>query len=500
MNETVIFRADASTEIGTGHVMRSLALAQGWRRARGQAIFAQAESTPAVEQRLRGEGMEIVPLKSAPGSADDAAQTVAQARALEASWVVADGYHFDTTWQRQIKDAGFRLLLLDDYGHAERYHADLVLNQNLYANASLYAQREPYTWLLLGTRYALLRHEFLEWRNWQREIPAVARKVLVTIGGGDPDNITLEVLHALQEMSIEPLEMAVVAGPANPHWDQIKAAVTNQQVQTLTNVTEMPSLMAWADMAVTGAGSTCWELAFMGLPSLLIVIADNQQPVAEGMDAAGAAKNLGRAATLDPTKTTLRIESLIKDRKHRTEMSRLGRELVDGDGASRVVMRMTGEPLRLRVAREEDCRLLWEWATEPEVRASAFSTESIPWVNHVPWFERKLDDTNCRILIGVDEAERAFGQVRFDWNEAGDAEVDVSLDKSERGSGLGRQLLDAAAKRIFRESPVQRIHAYVKLDNVKSLRAFEKAGFKNLGVDTVRGHKAMHFARAKADE
>jgi UDP-2,4-diacetamido-2,4,6-trideoxy-beta-L-altropyranose hydrolase len=499
---TLLIRADASTKIGTGHVMRCLALAQGWQSAGGQAVFAQAESTPTLEQRLRGERMEVVRLNSAPGTSYDVAQTVEHARMHQASWIVADGYCFGATWQKRIKAAGFRLLILDDYGHTEHYYADLVLNQNVSANERLYAQREPSTQLLLGTCYALLRHEFLEWRNWQRKIPAIAHKILVTLGGSDPYNVTLEVLRALQDVSIKPLEIVVVAGAANPHLKQIKAAVpaTNEHMQLLTNVTKMPSLMAWADMAVTGAGSTCWELAFMGLPSLLIVIADNQQPVAEGMDAACAAKNLGHGANLDPIKTIQGIETLIKDTKHRAEMSRHGRELVDGDGASRVVMRMTGAPLRLRVAREEDCRLLWEWVNEPEMRASAFSTGSIPWVNHVAWFERKLHDPNCRILIGVNEAEKAFGQVRFDWNEAGEAEVDVSLDESERGSGLGRQLLDAAAKRMFRESSVQRVHAYVKPDNVKSLRVFEKASFKNLGVDTVRGHQAIHFARAKVDE
>src|SRR5437667_346563 len=113
----VIFRVDASPVIGTGHVMRCLALAQACRRSGGSAIFGSAEITPALDTRLTGEGFQSVRLSTAPGSVEDATNTVAVALEHNASWVVADSYNFGTDYQHAIKAAGLRLLLLDDYGH-----------------------------------------------------------------------------------------------------------------------------------------------------------------------------------------------------------------------------------------------------------------------------------------------------------------------------------------------------------------------------------------------
>ena len=219
---TLLIRADGNARIGTGHIMRCLALAQAWQCKGGKVVFAMVDSTPSIERRLSGEGMEFVRLDSSPGSLADATQTINQALICQAPWIVADGYYFGATWQKEIKDAGSRLLIIDDFAHAEHYYADLVLNQNLHADANLYAPREHYTRLLLGTRYVQLRREFLDWRNWQREIPAVARHILITLGGSDPDNVTGKVIHALDFM--QDVEAVVVVGGSNPNLDSLQSA------------------------------------------------------------------------------------------------------------------------------------------------------------------------------------------------------------------------------------------------------------------------------------
>jgi UDP-2,4-diacetamido-2,4,6-trideoxy-beta-L-altropyranose hydrolase len=319
--------------------MRCLALAQAWQDAGGRVVFLMAMETPALEARLRSEGMEVIHLPVQPGSTDDAIRTADFAHQVGADWVVVDGYHFGADYQRIIKDSGLRLLFIDDNGHAGHYSADLVLNQNIHAHEGLYPNREPYTRLLLGTRYVLLRREFLKWRGWKREIPEVARKVLVTMGGSDPDNVTLKVVQALQQVDMDGLEATVVVGGSNPHYEELQSAVQDSRfpIRLESNVVDMPELMAWADVAVSAGGSTSWELAFMGVPTLVLILASNQRPIAECLDAVGVAINLGWYADVSPKEMAQVVMQLLKAPRTRAEMSQRGRRLVDGVGSDRVL-------------------------------------------------------------------------------------------------------------------------------------------------------------------
>ena len=213
--------------MGTGHVMRCLALAQAWQETGGRAVFAMAETTPAISQRLLAERCEASTVSGRSGTMEDAQHTIAHARQLESRWIAVDGYQFGADYQRVLKEAGFKVLFLDDYGHARHYCADVVLNQNVGFGAELYRDREPQTQLLLGPRYCLLRREFAAWRTWKREIQPTCRRLLVTMGGSDPENLTLRVLQALANLAglEEDLEVTVVTGGSNPHLKVLEDAV-----------------------------------------------------------------------------------------------------------------------------------------------------------------------------------------------------------------------------------------------------------------------------------
>ena len=341
MPDSLLIRAEASPRIGTGHVMRCLALAQRWRRHGGRVIFAQRETVPALATRLRDEEMATDVLAGAAGSADEARETITLAGKSAATWIVADGYVFGAAWQKQIKAAGFRLLVIDDYGHAERYYADLVLNQNAAADEARYARREPTTRLLLGTRYTLLRTEFLRHRPASREVSAAAKKILVTLGGADADNVTGAVIEAL--LPLAGVEAVVVIGASNPHLDAVKKKLTaHPAIRLVVNAANMPELMAWADVAISAAGSTAWELAYMGLPSVLIVTADNQLGIAEALGREGISVNLGSHRGLAASSVTDAIGGLLTDGSRRQEMSRKGSRLIDGQGADRVLSFLGG--------------------------------------------------------------------------------------------------------------------------------------------------------------
>ncbi len=368
---TLVIRADASIAIATGHVMRCLALAQAWQDAGGNVVFAMAESTPAIDARLRSEGVEIVQLDVSPNSIQDARDLAALASDRQAVWVVADGYRFDFDYQCNLKRAGLKLMFVDDLGQCKHYSADLVLNQNVHASESMYASRDAYTRLLLGPRFAMLRREFRPWGEWQRKITPTGRKVLVTMGGSDPDNVTAVVLEALGKVKIDGLEVVAVLGGSNPHIDFLERYASQSPcIRFLKDATNMPEAMAWADLAVSAAGSTCAEMCLLGLPAVLIDLAENQTPVAGALGRKQAAIHLGSSKKVIAAKIAGTVQELLLSMEHRISLSQRSRELVDGEGAEWVIAAIHSGDLRLRRVHEKDCRQLWEWANDPEVRPS----------------------------------------------------------------------------------------------------------------------------------
>jgi len=345
--DTLLIRADASVATGTGHVMRCLALAQAWQDVGGRAAFAMAEVTSALRTRLAWESCEVFSISSPVGSAEDASQTIARASELHCEWIVVDGYHFSASYQQALKAAGFKIVFLDDYGHAQHYSAQLVVNQNVYASETLYANRDPHSLLLLGPRYCLLRREFLAWRDWKREVPQVGRRLLVTMGGSDPENLTARAMDALALVEIEDLEAIVVVGGSSPHSElQEGKAQGRKKISVCRDVSNMAELMAWADAAVSSAGTTVLELAFMGVPTILVTVADNQRANAGACEKLELALNLGDFSDVSPTQLAAELEALITDPERQMRMTCIARALVDGRGAERVAARLIAESRR----------------------------------------------------------------------------------------------------------------------------------------------------------
>ncbi len=497
---TLLIRADASAAIGTGHVMRCLALAQAWQDAGGKAVFAMAQSTEAVRARVANESCEMMTVPSAAGSDADLKHTVALAENLNSGWVVVDGYHFGAQYQRGVKSSGQKLLLLDDYGQSQHYFADVVLNQNLSARPEAYLNRECQTRLLLGPRYAMLRREFNGWRDWRRTVSPICRRVLVTMGGSDERNVTASVIKGLCLSTIGDLQVTVLVGGSNPHLHELQAMVAGStlNMQLLKDVSNVGELMAESDIAISAAGTTCWELCLLGLPSMLIDIADNQTAVAQELHQRGCAIHIGR--DIEPESVAEKMKWLCEASEVRHSLARLSRELVDGQGATRVVSLLSGiESLSLRPAEERDRRLLWEWANDPQVRNAAFSSTPIPWERHEIWFTSKLKDPDCRILIAEDCQGRAVGQFRVDWKHDGEGEIDVSVSSACRKSGYGTILINLGVSRVFAERG-ERLHAFVKAENHASRHAFERSGFKSVGEESVQGYQAIHYIHTRKHE
>jgi UDP-2,4-diacetamido-2,4,6-trideoxy-beta-L-altropyranose hydrolase len=474
----MIIRADASTRIGMGHFTRCLALAQAWTELGGRTIFAMSETTAAADTHRQSVGAGSVQLSALRGSVPEALETAALASREQAEWIVADSYEFAPGYQRALRSGGSRVLLVDDDGRYHHYEADLVLNQNVYATESLYADRATHTRSLLGPRYALLRGQFCQSPPPARTIPPHARNVLVTLGGADAANVTQTVVEALQSIPEDNLEVTVVIGGSNPHRASLERAMgaSRCKIRLVQDAKNMPELMAWADVAISAAGSTTLELAYMGVPMLLLVLADNQRAVAEGMQNLGAAHNLG---VVEPARNTIAdaIGRLISDRHERERLSRVAAALVDGRGATRVARVLAGTSIHLRPATADDARLLFDWANEPEVRAASFNSEPIPWTDHECWFQSRLADPNAVLLIAQNDADQPVGVARF--QIAGPtATISIAVSARSRGRGYGRQLIELASKLILERPEITTIHALVKPENTASARAFLAAGYR----------------------
>jgi len=184
-----VFRADADPRTGIGHVMRCLTLAEAWREEGGEAVFLGSWQSEALRGRVAAAGISFIPIAAPHPDVQDLQTTLPACReffppsAAPRGWVVVDGYHFDPQYQLAMRGLGVRLMVIDDTGRWPQYHADLLLNQNVTAERVAYVF-DSKTLTLRGTRYALLRRQFHRWRGWARQIPAFAKRVLLTMEGG----------------------------------------------------------------------------------------------------------------------------------------------------------------------------------------------------------------------------------------------------------------------------------------------------------------------------
>ena len=500
----LLVRADANPIQGTGHVMRSLALAETWQERGGTAVFLGSIQQPLCE-RILTAGFRYRHITAAYPDPSDLHSTLSVlddiARETEETpWIVLDGYHLDATYQGMLRAAGCRLVVIDDTAHLSFYDADLVVNHAVNAEKLRY-DGAPDTSLLLGTRYALLRSEFRPWRGMKGNTPQLARNVLVTLGGSDDANVTLKVIQALGQLCVPDWEARILAGPLNPHLEELKRAIRpfSSSMRLETDVTNPSELMAWADIAVAAAGTTSWELAFMAVPTALLILADNQVGVAQGLEDFEVAHVVGIGTKVSSVEIANALQALMHDRSRREEMARMGNIVVDGRGAERVVDCMLYEAndagdYRVRLAQEDDGFLLWLWANDPETRNNSFAPQPIAWWTHEQWYTRILRSPHCRIWL-LEHLHVPVGQIRYECMDAETAQISFSVGPRFRGKGMGTRLLDSTVGLAGRELGVAYAQGITFADNEASRRAFLRANFSMIEERTTTGRPCLVFRR-----
>lgn len=352
-----LFRVDASVSIGSGHVMRCLTLAMVLRTRGAHCHFVSRAHQGHLIELVRQRGFEVTELApvSVPAGDDagpahaawlgsswqaDAEQTRALTLELKPDWLVLDHYALDQRWESMVQPASTRLLVIDDL--ADRAHAcDLLVDQNLGRSASDYRGLvSAGCKVLAGPDYALLRPEFANLRDTSlaRRSGARLRHLLLNMGGVDQHNATGEVLAALCGTKLPAdCRISVIMGMQAPWIAEVRELATRMPwaTEVLVNVADMAEQMANSDLAIGAAGSTSWERCCLGLPTLMVILAANQEAGAAALQDAGAAVLLGRAGDIRAT-----LPAALCDIQHPGRLGQIAAAaaaLVDGHGAQRVL-------------------------------------------------------------------------------------------------------------------------------------------------------------------
>lgn len=337
MNKTIFIRVDSSLQIGLGHVMRCLALAEECRNHHMSVIFICCE--------LPGHSIDLILKKGfkchiLPHDKNDAEQVSAILKNDQpVDWVIVDHYALDKTWENRIRPFTRKILVIDDI--ANRPHAcDVLLDQNLYADQSLRYQHliPAHCQPLLGCQYALLKKEFSQARMRIRARSGTVKNILICFGGSDLDNVTAKAIAACQSIQGKSISLDVVIGSANPHQSMLRALLSNMQNANLyCQTTEMVKLMEKADLAIGGAGTLTWERFCLGLPSLVMTVAANQEESAQYLSAQNAIEYMGRSGDVRSEDLIRALGKLLNSPDRLLQMSHIGMEWVDGNGCTRII-------------------------------------------------------------------------------------------------------------------------------------------------------------------
>lgn len=502
----VAFRADASLSIGSGHLMRCLTLADALRAGGTDCTFICRELPGHRNDLVRARGYVVRALPPPHGRPDangprhaawlgvdrseDAAQTIAAVDAERLDWLVVDHYALDAVWERELRPHVQHLMVIDDL--ADREHdADLLLDQNLGRREEDYSAFVPTACrLLIGPRYALLRSEFARLRGYslaRRQRPRLKR-LLVGMGGVDAGNASGAVLDALGQSSLPgDCRITIVLGSQAPWLERLReqAARCSLSCEIRTDVVDVADLMAKCDLAIGAAGTTSWERCCLGLPTIIVVLADNQRDSARALAASGGAWSIG--ATDDIPANLPSALAMLSQPSAMARMAESAAAICDGHGAGRVAACMYPEEGRARAACvmrpmvAEDMELVLRWRNHPDVRRHMYTQHEISAAEHAAWFERSQRDRSRHLLI-AEERDGPVGFVNFKETEFGRIAEWGFYAAPDAPKGTGRRLGVAALDYAFSTLGFHKICGQVMESNERSIALHRALGFSEEGT------------------
>jgi UDP-2,4-diacetamido-2,4,6-trideoxy-beta-L-altropyranose hydrolase len=497
--KTVVFRVDASYRIGTGHVMRCLALADGLKREGAEVAFICRQHEGHLFALIRERGFRVMVLPApraswAPSDSHpvhaawlgsdwetDVQESARALGSLRPDWLVVDHYALDVRWEERLQPMTGRILVIDDL--ADRPHlCDALVDQNLVRHPHERYNRKVSdgATLMLGPSYALLQPEYLHLHENVTPRHGAVGRLLVSFGGVDRQGLTRRTVEALFGICDYEFEADIVLAADAPDFGAIQEMVSRRPGFWLHDrVPSLAPLMAAADLMVGAVGTTSWERLCLGLPAIVVTMADNQRPIAEELAGRNLVRWLGDAGAV--TTAALRSALLVVFRTGLdADWSQRCLNVVDGRGVGRVCVVLTAGPdmpFAIREAEERDEAILLEWVNDPQTRRNAFNPELISPGEHRAWFQRRLGrPADYMLCIAESESGVPLGQVRFE-RHSDQWEISYAIAPAFRGLGLGRSMLGRAIAHLRRDRPGISLYGQVKPENMASRKIFEALKF-----------------------
>jgi UDP-2,4-diacetamido-2,4,6-trideoxy-beta-L-altropyranose hydrolase len=482
----VVILTEAGNQYGYGHLMRCLAVAQSFQKRGIESAF-YLRGNPDVKEILKGFKCHNFDWLIRPVD-------------VRGKIVILDSYCADRDFCKKVYKEAKTVLFVDDYNRIA-YPGGLVLNSTIAYEDIDYPDNPKVTYLL-GPKYHPLRREF--WKVPKKEIRESVKKVLITTGGSDLANLIPKIIKVLKE-KYRDLEKNIIVGKEFLNIDEIRSEADKKtNLIYYPDAKRMKKEMLETDICISAGGQTIYELARLGVPAVGICFAQNQRMNLERGQIEGIIEYAGWHNDRDLIEKILKKFDNMHSYIRRKALSRIGKSCIDGAGADRLTQIIQEKALlesskdmaflKIRDIKMDDCRDIWRWRNNPEVRKMCYETKSIRYSEHRKWFNSKISNVSTGFFIVENGDKQKIGQVRFEKNGKNSSCININLNPDFFGKGLGGKIIKYATRYFMNKFPeVKDITAEIIEGNIVSEKAFKKAGYEFHKHTTLKGRKTSIF-------
>ncbi len=515
----IVFRVDASLEIGSGHVMRCLALADIFQENGAKVQFICRKYKGNLISKIISKGFIVLELDDSNSSKcdhklfhshwlgasqkKDSEDCLSFLKQESVSWLIIDHYGIDEDWQTYLKGNYQKLMVIDDLAD-RRHQCDLLLDQTFGRQKIDYKNLVPETSnLILGSKYALLRPEFKTWREYsldRRKAPSL-RELLINMGGMDNQNVTKIVLEEISRCNLpKDINITIIMGALSPHLKSIKILAKNlcYRASVKVEVSNLAEIMANSDIAIGASGSSTWERCCLGLPTIQFISAENQIFLAEA---------LSNQHIIKLANNTSELKKLLESASDWiTSISSSAKSICSGQGIYKIFNKMSNLEIILNKfgkvklenyvnSSKKNMALTLSMRNHSKVRKFMFNTQEISKESHINFIQTLAERADIRYFL-VKQNQQVIGSINFSQiNAHKSVEFGIYTNPFEENNNAGRILEAAASYYGFNELGVKKITLKVLASNDRAVNFYKKSGFELTNIKQINNKNIFYMEK-----